>query len=294
MIGGDRSTVSVEFWSPEVADLEVGDLEVADLEVADPEVADPEEGPEAADPESQLNSLEADPEVWSPEADPEEESCVLGDYPRLMYFGPTANLVSSQLVACYEDTCEIYRRVDWRGKWSHLVNTRSRRIDHSSIVNGDRILLIGGVDSRSTEWIPVDGSPSQPGPFEVRHGSSHCTIQVSPNLIVVTGGYDTEEYVTEYDKLTGDTLETPLNGMKGPRYAHACAVYQAAGDQQVRRVCTFYLQSFNLDAYGGWVIIKVGGTRVTFSQNSEFCEQKLFHFEPTIQLCETIKLFELR
>ena len=229
MIGGDRSTVSVEFWSPVAADPEVA----ADLEVTDPKVWSP-----VADPESRLNSPEADPEVtdpevWSPEADPEEESCVLSDYPRLMYFGPTANLVSGQLVACYEDTCEIYRRVDWRGKWSHLVNTRSRRIDHSSIVNGDRILLIGGVDSRSTEWIPVDGSPSQPGPFEVRHGSSHCTIQVSSDLIVVTGGYDTEEYVTEYDKLTGDTLETPLNGMKGPRYAHACAVYQAAGGQQV-------------------------------------------------------------
>merc|ERR550532_97666 len=36
-------------------------------------------------------------EFWST-ADPEEESCVLADYPRAMREGPTANLVSGQLV----------------------------------------------------------------------------------------------------------------------------------------------------------------------------------------------------
>ena len=147
-----------------------------------------------------------------------------------MYFGPTANLISDQLVACYENTCEIYNE----GEWNHLVDTRSRRIDHSSVVNGDRILLIGGVDSRSTEWIPTDGSPSQPGPFEVRHSSSQCTIQVSSGLIVVTGGYETEEYVTEYKLTEGDTaIETPHSEMKGGRYGHACALYLQAGGQQV-------------------------------------------------------------
>merc|ERR1719289_486722 len=113
--------------------------------------------------------------------------------------GPTANLVSGQLVACQVDTCEHYNG-RW---WNEFTETRSTRTDHTSAVKEDRILLIGGSRSRSTEWIPVDGSPSQPGPFAVRHESSHCTIQLSADIILVTGGVGTEEYVTEYDLSNG-------------------------------------------------------------------------------------------
>ena len=150
-----------------------------------------------------------------------------------MYYGPTANLVSGQLVACYGDSCEIY---NGGGEWTHLVDTSSPRYAHSSAVkDDDRILLIGGAYSRSTEWISVDGSPSQPGPFHVRHGGDHCTIQLSSDLIVVTGGYDTYDFVTSY-QLTGNGDETPLTPMKQGRADHACGVYQDAGGQQVRRL----------------------------------------------------------
>ena len=144
--------------------------------------------------------------------------------------GPTANIVSGQLVACYRDSCEIYIG----GEWHHLVETTSTRYFHSSAVKEDRILLIGGIDSRSTEWIPVDGSPSQPGPFDVGHGYDHCTAQLSADSIVVTGGYDTEEYVTNYE--LSDGYETPLTPMVQGRWGHACGVYQDADGQQVRRV----------------------------------------------------------
>ena len=147
--------------------------------------------------------------------------------------GPTANLVSGQLVACYGDSCEIY---NGGGEWTHLVDTNSTRVYHSSAVkDDDRILLIGGRDSSSTEWISVDGSPSQPGPFDVRHGYGHCTIQVSSDLIVVTGGDYTWDLVTSY-QLTGNGDETPLTPMNQGRYSHACGVYQDAGGQQVRRL----------------------------------------------------------
>ena len=171
-------------------------------------------------------------ELWSP-SDPEEGNCQLKDYPREMESGPTANLVSGQLVACYGDSCEIY---NGGGEWTHLADTSSTRRFHSSAVkDDDRILLIGGEDSRSTEWISVDGSPSQPGPFHVRHGDSHCTIQVSSDLIVVTGGWDTWDLVTSY-QLSGNGDETPLTPMKQGREYHACGVYQDAGGQQVRRL----------------------------------------------------------
>ena len=156
------------------------------------------------------------------------------DYPRQMFFGPTANLVSGQLVACYGDSCEIYNN----GQWNHLAETKSTRYDHSSAVKEDRILLIGGFASNSTEWISMDSSPSQAGPFDVRHGSGHCTVQPSADLIVVTGGRDTFDYVTEY-QLTGNGNETPLTPMREGRFGHACGVYQDAGGRQVRRVCSY-------------------------------------------------------
>jgi len=176
-------------------------------------------------------------EFWS---NPEEGSCQLNDYPRAMKYGPTANLVSGQLVACSEDSCEIY---NGGGEWNHLADTSSKRWYHTSAVkeDDDRILLIGGYYSNSTEWISVDGSPSQPGPFHVRHGPRHCTIQVSSDLVLVTGGgagagagapEETYHWVTRYH-LSGNGDETPLTPMKQGRYDHACGVYQDADGQQV-------------------------------------------------------------
>ena len=172
-------------------------------------------------------------ELWSP-----AESCVLEDYPRSMTNGPTANLVSGELVACYEGSCDIFNN----GEWNHLVDTRATRRYHSTAVKDDRLLLIGGYDSRSTEWISIDGSPSQPGPFDIRHGPAHCTVQISNEIIIVTGGLDRESfeadsYVTEYH-LSGDGNETPLSPLTKGRYYHACGVYRGAGGEQVRRVCS--------------------------------------------------------
>ena len=103
---------------------------------------------------------------------------------------------------------------------------------HSSAQSDDRILLIGGIDSRSTEWIPMDGGPSKQGSFDVRHGGSHCTIQVSSDVIVVTGGHYSFDYVTEY-KLAGDATETVMTPLITGRHGHACGVYGQANGQQV-------------------------------------------------------------
>merc|ERR1711934_1041964 len=161
-------------------------------------------------------------EFWSA-ADPEQGSCILNDYPRGMNGGPTVNLVSGHLVACYDHTCEIYRE----GSWQHLQDTTASRTFHSSAAREDAVLLIGGDDSDgSTEWIPVDGSAAKPGPFTVRHGYDHCTIQLSDDIIVVTGGWQTEAFVTEYH--LEDGTETALTPLGQPRRAHACGVYQDA------------------------------------------------------------------
>ena len=167
---------------------------------------------------------------------------MLKDYPREMH-GATANLVSDQLVACYAGSCDIFED----GEWNHLVETRDpTRIYTSNAVNANRMLLIGGLqadpnNSYTTEWIPVDGSPAQPGPFNVNAGPSHCTIQIAPDRIVVTGGRrgNSEDFtydnVAEY-QLTGDFTETPLTPLRRCRMGHACGVYQGVGGQQVMHV----------------------------------------------------------
>ena len=149
-----------------------------------------------------------------------------------MDWGPTANFVAGQLVTCYENSCEKYNDDD--NSWTKIADTRSTRYWHSSAQHEDRILLIGGSYSGgSTEWIPTNGGESQIGPFVVRHGENHCTIQVSSDLIVVTGGYSTWDYVTEY-QLTGDATETVMTSLINGRDRHACGVYREAGGQQVR------------------------------------------------------------
>ena len=167
------------------------------------------------------------------------------------------NLVSGQLVACFRDTCEIYQD----GLWKHLQNTMVSRASHSSATTQDAVLLIGGYDitsyetTNTTEWIPVDGSAAQPGPFTVRHGDRHCTIQISDEVIVVIGGYHTEDYATEYHLVDG--TETPLTSLVQQRSSAACGVYQDAHGQQVRKSFFRYSMCFNLLAPTGAFIVTV-------------------------------------
>ena len=182
---------------------------------------------------SDTSSASQSVEFWSA-ADPEQGSCGLNDFPRKMDSGPTVNLVSGCLVACFETSCEIYQD----GSWKHLQNTTDRRRYHSSATAEKGLLLIGGLLSESTEWIFVNGSDPQPGPFNVQNGQHHCTIQLSDDIVVLTGGTVTGDYVTQYH--LSDGTETDLTPLGRPREGHACGVYQDADGQQVsKRLCTF-------------------------------------------------------
>ena len=102
-----------------------------------------------------------------------------------------------------------------------------------TIRNGLKSLLghSGGSNSKSTEWIEVDGSPGSVGPFTVRHGDSHCTMKISDEVVVVTGGVDTEDFVTEYR--ISDGRETNRTSLTQRRRKHACGVYQDKDGHQV-------------------------------------------------------------
>ena len=164
-------------------------------------------------------------EFWSTD-NPGQDNCLVNNYPRSISGEPTANFVAGKLVTCSGTQCEIYDN----GVWSYLTSTRYSRNWHSSAQTEDKILLIGGSRSYDTEWISLDGSASQIGPFTPsRHTYMHCTIQLSPDLIVVTGGYSYSAYVTEYHLTTGTgRILTSLN--TGRDY-HACGVYHNAGQQ---------------------------------------------------------------
>ena len=153
---------------------------------------------------------------------------MLKSYPRHME-SPAVHLIHNQLVACYDYTCEVYRD----GSWQHLQDTLHRRLDFSSAVRGDAVLLIGGESTHTTEWISINGSPARPGPFNVtRHGDRHCNIQVSTRTIVVTGGGWPEiGFVTEYN--LDDASETPMTSLLQGREDHACGFYLNNNNQQV-------------------------------------------------------------
>ena len=175
------------------------------------------------------SSVNQSVEFWSPTS-PEQRGCVLGEYPREMMFGPTVNLAFGRLVACYEDSCDVFQN----GIWQHLMDTHQRRVGHSSATTEEGVLLIGGQYSNSTELISVDDSPVRPGPFVVRHGHLHCTVKVSTNILVVTGGIDTYDLVTEYH--LNDNQEVQHATLQQGRRSHACGVYQNAINQQVGNV----------------------------------------------------------
>ena len=189
-------------------------------------------------------------EFWS-STNADQESCQLSDYPREMTYGPTVSIVGHQLVACWDKSCDIFQN----GAWEHLQDTVERRRYHSAVAMQDGVLLIGGRGSAgsdsyisTTEFISVDGSGASPGPFTVRHGYVHCTMKISEEVIVVTGGFPATSLnlVTEY-QLT-DGRETALTPMTGRRGDHACGVYQDADGQQVNKeVHTSSSVDYNFD-----------------------------------------------
>jgi len=180
-------------------------------------------------------------EFWSPTD--REASCTLEDYPRDMNQGPTANFVAGQLIACFSYSCEKYNN-ECNG-WTRMVQTRRTRKDHSSAQTKNKILLMGGrAASQTTEWIPMNHQGQQ-GPFYIDYiGNQHCTIQVSSNLILVTGGFGNYDQVTKY-QLTGNATRTVMTPLNVGRFDHACGVYWDADGQRV------LLVTGGMDDYNG-------------------------------------------
>ena len=61
------------------------------------------------------------------------------------------------------------------------------------------------------------------------------------NVIVMTGGWDTEAYMTQY--YLADFTESPLTPLGKPGREHACGVYQDLDGQHVCKKLYSYLLS---------------------------------------------------
>ena len=139
----------------------------------------------------------------------------------------TLDTVSNTVVSCLEEKCD--KLVD--SSWTLLTSTLVSRKDHTSAIFDSKILLIGGTsDPSSTEWIPLDGSEAYQG-FTISQGrKKHCSIQPSPNIVILTGGSGAGERVTEII-LPNGTLERDLPSLSFPREYHACGSYEYQGKQ---------------------------------------------------------------
>jgi hypothetical protein len=147
-----------------------------------------------------------------------------------MWDGVTVDLVEGRVLACYSASCLELTGSGWEAGPSTLHN----RTFHTSAVTAEGLLLVGGVDSPlTTELLPLAGGPSREG-FPLQPGrKDHCSIQLSADTIVLTGGLDTESLVTEYSGLgTGGEVTTrELPALLNPRYIHVCGVYTVDGTQ---------------------------------------------------------------
>jgi hypothetical protein len=147
-----------------------------------------------------------------------------------MLSGPTVDTVDGRVLACYDDSC-----LELTGSgWEAGPSTLHSRIHHTSAVTAEGLLLVGGSYSRTTtELLPLDGGSSRQG-FPLQPGRrDHCSIQLSADTIVLTGGWDTESLVTEHSGLgTGGEVTTrELPALLTPRWDHACGVYTVGGTQ---------------------------------------------------------------
>ena len=151
-------------------------------------------------------------------------ACRLPDLPREMS-GHSVDSVNGVIITCLGDTCESFQE----GSWPTLVSTIESRSFHSSVVHGDRLVLLGDIYTRSTEVIPPTGEAAMPGLYDISNSYKHCSIDIDHESVVVVGGVDTPDLVTEYNKLSGHPRTLP--SLQEPRRGHACTWYTQGHDK---------------------------------------------------------------
>ena len=142
--------------------------------------------------------------------------------------GHTVDLVSNTLVDCHRRTCN---KLTPQNGWEEVVVLVEPRLGHTSaVLEDDLLLLVGGRDSpETTELVDLAKGESMIG-FSVQPGRRfHCSMQLTSDTIVLTGGLGTETIVSEISSLREpEPSLKDLPSLQQGRHAHACGSYEAA------------------------------------------------------------------
>ena len=132
------------------------------------------------------------------------------------------------MIDCHGTTCN---RLIPEDVWEELVELIEPRVGHTSaILANDLLLLVGGRESPSTTELVDIAKGKSTASFNLQTGRQfHCSIQLTSDTVVLTGGLSTETLVTEISNLgEAETLVEELPALQEGRRAHACGSYTAA------------------------------------------------------------------
>ena len=142
--------------------------------------------------------------------------------------GHTIDSVSGSLVDCHGTTC------NWltpKEGWEEVVILVEQRLGHTSAVTSeDLLLLVGGQGSPNTTELVDIAKGESTASFSLQPGRQfHCSVQLTSDIMVITGGLGTETLVTEFSNLgKTEPLVNELPGLQEGRRAHACGSYTLA------------------------------------------------------------------
>merc|ERR1719507_2994430 len=100
----------------------------------------------------------------------------------------------------------------------------------SAVLSDDLLLLLGGQESSDTTELVDIAKGETTASFTLRPGRQfHCSIQLTSDTVVLTGGLSTETLVTEISNLgEAETLVKELPALQEGRRAYACGSYTVA------------------------------------------------------------------
>ena len=154
--------------------------------------------------------------------------------------GATGAIVSGRPVICggqsrgfgtYRSEC--YHHSKTTNTWTFLTPMTTKRSFTASVPLNGKLWVMGGYAPNnnilsSTEFLPLDGGPSQPGPELPSPRNGHCAVTLSSGQVMLLGGaYPENKSVIRFD-LDTQTFNTSLPSMRFDRYAFGCTVFNSA------------------------------------------------------------------
>jgi len=158
-------------------------------------------------------------EFWAPP--PLSAQCFLSDLPHWNFYHSLDSL-NGEVILCGDSYCSRLKG----DKWEEAAQLVEKRWRHTSVVTSRGLMLLGGQASpNTTELVSMEGGgtkellPLEPPRLD------HCSIQVSEDVVVLTGGRGTEFLVTEHNLSQREARVKQLPSLETGRRYHACGHY---------------------------------------------------------------------